>query len=72
MPKAYNPDYHSQVVRNLRDGYAKRFGVSLTRLTDKQIWDIYEEYGLCQDDDHPNDADYTTYEVLNDHEKAPL
>lgn len=53
MSKPYDPDFHSSVVRNLRELWTKaKKNRSLSILSDAEVWICFEAaYGACAEDD---------------------
>lgn len=59
----FNPDYHSNVVRNLKVEYKSRYNKDLC-LTDERIFQIWDENHAVESDD-PEDRELPIYEELD-------
>ena len=46
----YNPDYHGQIVRNLRSLYKQKYSKEST-LADSKIYQVFQEFYLAENSD---------------------
>jgi hypothetical protein len=47
----YNPDYHSSVVKNLRQVWKEAKQNAELTLTDEEVWDVFIDYYFDERDD---------------------
>lgn len=60
MSKPYNPDYHGSIVLNMKELWKKHTNAEL-KLSDKEIYDVYNEEYQFQDGSEETEASDQLY-----------